>query len=109
MKFTEEAMPNWESEIKTRFRFLACSTVSATNSVYHFWSDENGKVLFSSKAGIITVAQNRILTAETRRIYFLFGGEVPPNKNLFVQGNQHSLALLPSGNTSALFPQGRGF
>jgi hypothetical protein len=86
--------------------------VSTTNSVYHFRGDENGKVLFSSKAGIITVAQNRILTAETRRTrrkYFLFGGEVPPNKNLFVQGNQHSLDLWPFGNMSALFPQGRGF
>jgi hypothetical protein len=46
MKFTEEAMPNWESEIKRRFRFLASSTGSTTNSVYHFWGDENGKASF---------------------------------------------------------------
>jgi hypothetical protein len=34
------------------------------------------------------LVQNRILAAEplrARRIYFLFGGEISPNKNLFLQ------------------------
>jgi hypothetical protein len=48
MKFAEEATPNWEREIKMRFRFLGCSTVSTTNSVCHFWGDENRKVFFPS-------------------------------------------------------------
>jgi hypothetical protein len=40
-------------------------------------------------SGIIVV-QNRIFTAEsprTPRIKFLFGGEMPPNKSLFLEGN----------------------
>jgi len=42
------------------------------------------------------LVQNRILTAEplrALRIYFLFGGEISPNKNLFLQRNQRFLDL----------------
>jgi hypothetical protein len=49
----------------------------------------------------IILVQNRILTAEplrARRIYFLFGGEISPNKNLFLQSNQHFWDLWPPGN-----------
>jgi hypothetical protein len=58
------------------------------------------------------LVQNRILTAESLRalrIYFLFGGEISPNKNPFLQRNQLFLGLWPFGNTLYLFPQGGGF
>jgi len=54
------------------------------------------------------VVQIKTLTAEplrTRRIYFLFGGESPPNKILVLQSNQHPLCLWPLENTLDLFPQ----
>ena len=58
------------------------------------------------------LVQNRILTAEplrALRIYLLFGEEISPNKNLFLQKNQRFLGLCPFGNTLYLFPQEGGF
>jgi len=79
--------------------------------------DSNEEIFSSPPCGFLIgiylmLVQNRILTAEplrALRIYFLFGGEISPNKNLFLQRDQRFLGLWPFENTLYPFPQGGGF